>query len=107
MKNMKKVLALLLCAGMVFAFAACGGNDADEKGSGTDASAVSGAASDNGIYLPEDGKITFGKDNQTDDPTESDTARDEEPGETAAPSETDETTETGGDSEYGGIKWNK
>ncbi len=82
MKNVTKILAVLLCAFMVFALSACGGNDdaesKDTKGTPTVSGTESGDSetkqtgdkdTGDGIILPEEAKITFGKDNNKQEDT--------------------------------------
>ena len=83
MKNVTKILAVLLCAFMVFSLAACGGDEDTESKDTKDTQAVSDTTSGDsetektgdketggdGIILPEDAKITFGKDNKKSEDT--------------------------------------
>ena len=69
MKNATKILAILLCAFMVFSLAACGGDEDTESKNTKDTPTVSDTTSGDGIILPEDVKITFGKDNNKSEDT--------------------------------------
>lgn len=86
-----RIFAVLMCVILAFALAACDDNDDKEKEGGTDTAAVSDTTSGDkdigGIILPEDGKITFGKDNKKSEDTKE--AKTDNSG-TDAPSKSDE-----------------
>lgn len=133
---MKRIFAVLLCVVMVAVLAACGGkDDAKEKKSKADTSAVSDTVSadekdekssdketGDSLDLPEDGKIYFGKDNKknsdtgksTSDSNKNDSSKQSgkstggNTSETSEPSGNNDDTSsaTSGDSNYGGIGWN-